>query len=116
MRFKSSYSSGLWAEFLARMYLRFHGFKILKSRYVTGRNTGKAEIDIIACRKNLMVFIEVKSRPTIESGFESIHQSQRIRLRRAAELYIARNNWHGDARFDVILVCGSKIYWAKTIF
>ena len=48
MRFSmNSYQSGLFAEWLARMYLRLHGFRIVKSRYITGRNTGRAEIDIM---------------------------------------------------------------------
>ena len=49
----NTYRTGLFSEFLARMYLRCHGFRIVKSRYITGRNTGRAEIDIIAKRRNL---------------------------------------------------------------
>lgn len=110
---QNSYKKGLFAEFLARMYLRFHGFKILESRYITGRNTNRAEIDIIARRKNLIVFIEVKNRPTLECAFDAIHAPQAARLRRAAETYLARINWMGDARFDVIAVCGHRIHWVK---
>ncbi|MBQ8255588.1 MAG: YraN family protein [Alphaproteobacteria bacterium] len=113
MRSKTSYESGLFAEFLARMYLRFRGFKIVKSRYITGRNTNRAEIDIIARRGNLLVFIEVKRRPSIEIGFSAITSNQACRLRRAAETYIAKTHWAGDARFDVIVVCNTKIHWVK---
>ena len=109
----NSYKSGLFAEFLARMYLRMHGFHIVKSRYITGRNTGRAEIDIIARRKNLMIFIEVKRRPDIKTGWDAITPAQSVRLRRAAESFIAKNAWMGDARFDVIMVCGLRIYWAR---
>ena len=113
MRSKSSYESGLFAEFLARMYLRLHGFKIVKSRYITGRNTHRAEIDIIARRGNLLAFIEVKRRPSIEIGFSAITLHQASRLRRAAETYLAKTHWTGDARFDAIIVCGIKIHWIK---
>jgi len=109
----NSYESGLFAEFLAKMYLRLHGFRIVKSRYITGRNTGRAEIDIIARRRNLMIFIEVKRRPSVDIAWSAITPAQSVRLRRAAENFIARTNWRGDTRFDVILVCGLRIYWAR---
>lgn len=110
---KTSYTIGLYSEFLARMYLRFHGYRILKSRYITGKKTGRAEIDIIAKHKNTIVFIEVKSRKTISAAWDAITPTQSVRLRRAAETFLINNHWMGDARFDVIVVCGHKIYWAK---
>ena len=72
MRSKTSYAKGLFAEFLARMYLRLHGFSILSNRYITGRNTHRAEIDIIAKRKNLIIFVEVKCHKTHESAWSAI--------------------------------------------
>ena len=109
----NSYESGLFAEFWAKMYLRLHGFHIVRSRYITGRNTGRAEIDIIARRGNLMIFVEVKRRPDVETGWSAITPAQSVRLRRAAEGFIAKTNWTGNARFDVILVCGLRVYWAR---
>ena len=110
---KTSYTVGLYSEFLARMYLRFHGYHILKSRYVTGKNTNRAEIDIIAKHKDTIVFVEVKARKTTDAAWGSITPQQSIRLRRAAETFLIQNHWTGNARFDVIVVCGHKIYWAK---
>ena len=110
---KTSYKIGLWAEFIARWFLRFHGYRILKNRYITGKNTNRAEIDIIAQRKNTIVFIEVKSRKTISAAWDAITPNQSARLRRAAETFLVNKHWMGDARFDVIVVCGHKIYWAK---
>ena len=109
----NSYESGLFAELLAKMYLRMHGFRIIESRYITGRNTGRAEIDIIARRRNLMIFVEVKRRPDIETAWSAITPVQSVRLRRAAENFIMRNGWTGDTRFDVIMVCGLRIHWAR---
>ncbi len=110
---KTSYQIGLFSEFLARWFLRFHGYHIIKNRYITGKNTNRAEIDIIARRKNTMVFIEVKSRQTIDAAWDAITPNQSARLRRAAETFLINQHWTGDARFDVIVVCGHKIYWAK---
>lgn len=110
---KTSYQVGLYSEFLARWFLRFHGYRILKNRYITGKNTNRAEIDIIARRKNTIVFIEVKSRKTVTAAWDAITPYQSARLRRAAETFLINNHWVGGARFDVIVVCGHKIYWAK---
>jgi len=109
----NNYKSGLFAEFIARMYLRLCGFHILESRYVTGRYTGRAEIDIIARRGNLIVFAEVKSRKDAATGLDAVTFSQSARLRRAAETYIARRRWTGDARFDIIVVSGFRIKYFK---
>ena len=110
---QTSYQAGLWAEFIARMYLRFHGFRIIHNRYVTGRNTNRAEIDIIAKRGNLIVFVEVKNRPNIETAWDAITPTQVRRLRAAADSYLGRMQWSGDARFDVIAVCGWRVTWFK---
>lgn len=109
----NTYQSGLFAEFWARMYLRMRGYRILRRRYITGRNTGRAEIDIIARRKNVIVFIEVKRRPNVTAGWDAITPAQAVRLRRAAETYLARLPRPYDARFDVIIVCGLRIYHAR---
>lgn len=109
----NTYYTGLFAEWRAKMFLRFHGYKILKSRYVTGKHTNRAEIDIIAKHRNTIVFIEVKSRPDLQTAWDAISYSQIKRLRNAANGYLIKNHWKGGARFDVIAVCGWKIYWAK---
>jgi len=114
MRFNiTSYKSGLWAEFLARMILRMHGFAIVHSRYVTGRNTNRAEIDIIARRRNLLIFVEVKRRHDEITAWDAITAAQSIRLRRAAETFLARAKWTGNSRFDVIIVCPWRIRWVR---
>lgn len=110
---RTTYRQGLRAEFIARIYLRLHGFRILHNRYITGRNTNRAEIDIIAKRGNLIVFIEVKSRPTVQTACEAITIPQARRLRAAADTYLIRRSWTGDARFDVIAVCGWHVTWFK---
>jgi len=109
----NSYVSGLFSEFLARNYLRLHGFRILKKRFKTGRFTGRAEIDIIAKKENLILFVEVKKRPTITDAFNAIPRTQIKRLRTAAETFIEQRNWRGNARFDIIIITRFKIKWIK---
>lgn len=113
MRSKDSYHTGLLAEFYARMYLRLHGFKIVKSRHITGRHTNRAEIDIIARRGKLLIFVEVKNRPTITTALDAVSYTQAARLRRAGETYLMQTRWSGDARFDIIAICGLRVHWIK---
>lgn len=109
----SSYSRGLFAEFLARNYLRCRGFKILQTRYITGRNTNRAEIDIIARRRNLIIFVEVKFRSDLNTALDAVTPRQATRLYRAATTYLGRTGWAGDARFDIIAVYGWRLRWIK---
>lgn len=109
----NTYYTGIFSEWRAKMFLRFHGYKILKSRYVTGKNTNRAEIDIIAKYKNTIVFVEVKYRPDLNTVWNAITPHQMQRLRNAANTYLIKTHWTGNARFDVIAVCGWKMYWSK---
>ena len=111
-----SYKKGIFSEIVACAYLILHGFRIVQRRYTTGRHTGRAEIDIIAKRRNLIVFVEVKKRKTIELGFDAITWTQIKRLRAAAETYLLQKRWMGDARFDVIVIHGWHIKWIKQAF
>lgn len=109
----TTYKTGIIAELIACAYLMLHGFRILRRRYVTGRNTGRAEIDIIARRGNLIIFAEVKRRADIITGLNAVNARQSLRLRHAAETYISRTRWMGDARFDIIVVAPHKIWWIQ---
>ena len=111
----SSYQVGLFSEFVARCFLRLHGFRILYKRYVTGKNTNRAEIDIIAKQKDCIVFIEVKARPDLNTAWGAITNAQATRLRRAAETFLIQNKIKTNARFDVIAVCKGRIYWEKNV-
>lgn len=110
---KNTYWAGLFSEFVARMFLRMHGFAIVESRHITGRYTHRAEIDIIARRKNLILFIEVKNRQSAVAGIRAVAPAQHVRLRRAATTYLAQKKWMGDARFDIIVVRGLRCEWFR---
>ncbi|MDR1697020.1 MAG: YraN family protein [Rickettsiales bacterium] len=112
---KNSYKSGLLAEWISRQFLRLHGYKILESRHITGRLTGRAEIDIIAKRGRTIVFIEVKNRPDYVTGYFAVTAAQKLRLRRAAENFLVRKKWTGSSRFDIMVVSGWRIRWLKNI-
>jgi putative endonuclease len=64
------------------------------------------EIDIIAEREGLTVFVEVKSRRSLAFGEpeESVTPAKARRLRALAGQYLAGGVARGEVRFDVIAV------------
>jgi len=102
----NSYVKGKYAEFLARLYMRLHGFGIVARNYVSGRGTTAGEIDFIAKRGNLLVFAEVKQRSSLDNAAYAISLQQQQRLIRGAKNFIKNNpQYRGcDMRFDAILI------------
>ena len=90
----------------AARYLRWHGHKIIDRNY----HEKCGEIDIISYDKDVLVFTEVKQRKSADFGRpeEFVTATKRDRLRKTAQLYIMRNKYKGNARFDVIEVLGEK--------
>jgi len=104
-RSNENYFSGLIAEGQAEEILVRRGFCILERRYQAIRGATEGEIDLIARRNNLVVFVEVKKRATIALAAESVTSRQQQRLYRAAETYIAAHPALSscDCRFDAVL-------------
>ena len=65
-----------------------------------------AEIDIIACKNHVVVFVEVKTRKSDRYGFpeEAVDDKKQENLSRAAEGYLEENNIESEVRFDIISV------------
>lgn len=95
-----AWRSGYWAETLAAWYLRLQGYQILGQRV----KTPHGEIDLIAKRHKVLVFIEVKFRPTLKDAAYSLGNSQKKRILKAAEFLMAKHFKFELVRFDVILV------------
>jgi putative endonuclease len=101
-RRKRAHRLGIFAEYLCMLLLILKGYTVLERRH---RNRG-GEIDIIAARRNLLAFIEVKARGQEAEALESVNAEKRRRLARAVEAYMAthqRYAQHG-LRFDVMVV------------
>lgn len=66
----------------------------------------KSEVDIIAQHKNVIVFVEVKTRNNIDFGNpESFVDNNKIKkLREAADAFIEKYNWQDELRFDIISI------------
>jgi putative endonuclease len=70
--------------------------------------TAAGEIDIIAEKAGLLVFLEVKARSCLADAAAALSAKQRTRLLQAAEIVLGEHpEWgrHG-VRFDVIVIDG----------
>ena len=101
-RGKRAYRRGLWAEALCGAVLWAEGYKILAHRY----HTYCGEIDWVVFKDGQLVIVEVKARPLLEQASDAISRTQKIRLMRAANCFIAHNPSFREAtvRFDAMLV------------
>jgi putative endonuclease len=101
-RRRAAYRRGHAGEQLAALRLLLTGYRILARRY----RTKVGEIDLIARRGNVIAFVEVKRRDALAAGLEAVTPQARIRIRRAAELYLRRNPDLADRalRFDVMVI------------
>lgn len=98
----TAYQKGISAEFLASLYLKAKGYKIVTKRYKA--KTG--EIDLIAQTKKNICFIEVKKRSTLEQGLHAVTEYQLERIVRTSQYYLL-NNPHlqkQQPRFDLIVI------------
>jgi len=93
---------GQRGEDLAASYLQKKGYKIIQRNY----KTMIGEIDIIARDRDDLVFIEVKTRESLEYGhpFESVNKNKRRKIANVAMLYLKRLKDIPPCRFDVVSV------------
>lgn len=97
---------GREAEQLAESYLKRKGYRILdRNFYVKG-----GELDLIAQKKDTLVFVEVKARKSTAYGTpgEAVTPAKQRHLRKAAEVYLLSHPWKGPMRFDVVEIFGES--------
>ena len=96
------FETGCVAEQLACNALTRDGFSILGRRM----RTAAGEIDAVAERDGLTVFVEVKARRKLADAAAALQPRQQARLAGAAEILLGKNPHWGRAgvRFDVMAV------------
>ncbi len=104
---QQAYKWGRFAETLCLWLLRVKGYRILAHGYK--QKTG--EIDIIAKRGQLIVFIEVKARHDYQTASHAITPTQQQRITRSAQAFTSQNPQFAecDLRFDAMLVMPWKL-------
>jgi len=95
-------SLGNWGENKASSFLKDQGFTILQKNlsYPFG------EVDIIASKKNILYFVEVKTRTCDKygSGAELITQRKIERIKKVAETYIHEHSLDTEVRVALISI------------
>jgi putative endonuclease len=83
------------------------GFRILARRF----RSPVGEIDIVARRRHLLIFVEVKARERLDDAAWSVTERQRARIIAAAEAWLAGHPDPSiqDIRFDAMLVAPGRM-------
>ena len=97
---------GKKGEEIAISHLRKKGYEIEAVNWVLN----KTELDIVAKKDNLMVFVEVKTRTTDYFGLpeNAVDKGKQERIIKTANEYIAENDIDMESRFDIISVILNK--------
>ena len=99
---RAAFARGLSAESRAALLLIAKGYRIAARRW----KSPVGEIDIVARRRNVLVFVEVKARAGFDEAAFAVTPYQRRRILAAARAWLGRHP--GDAtcaiRFDAVLV------------
>lgn len=99
-------SFGLTGENKAAKYLQKQGFSILDRNY----RCRYGEIDIIAFKDGVTVFVEVKTRKSgaYGMGYEAVTEKKMQKLILTAQAYFAGKT-ETPSRFDVISIDGGEV-------
>jgi putative endonuclease len=100
----STSKKGKQGEKLAANFLISHGYEILRENYRHKRG----EIDLIAKKNDLLVFVEVKSKARDRYGFpeEAVNSKKEEMIITTADQYLFEEDWQGSIRFDIISILG----------
>lgn len=101
-------AKGIMGEQVAVEYLEKGGYRILERNFTSKMG----EIDIVAFKDGVIVFVEVKSRNYFDhgSGLESVTPDKISKIVRTADLYLTyKRKTYADCRFDVILTTDEEI-------
>ena len=103
----AAFGLGLSAESRAAAYLVAKGYRIVARRF----RSPVGEVDIVARRGRVLIFVEVKARATLDAAAESLQTRQQRRIAAAAAAWLSLNphDIDKDIRFDAVLVAPGKI-------
>ena len=98
----AAFNTGLSAESRAAAMLLAKGYRILARRF----RSPFGEIDIVARKRNLVAFVEVKARATLDEAAYAVTPRQQARISDAAQAWLQAHPEHAEfeLRFDVMLI------------
>ena len=103
----AAFRTGLSAESRAAAFLMAKGYRILAKRF----RTPYGEIDIVARRRNLLVFVEVKARASLDEAAYAVTPRNQRRIIDAAQAWLMTHPEHAefDLRFDAMLIAPKRL-------
>lgn len=99
---RRAWRRGHFSEYLAALFLTARGYRIVAIRH----RTHLGEIDIIARRGDLAVFVEVKARRQQQQAVDAVSHAAQTRIRAASDLWLARQPDHArlSQRYDIVAI------------
>lgn len=99
--------NGHWGEQKAADYLKKKNYRIVGLNY----SSRFGEIDIIAEKREYIIFVEVKLRKDayFADAREFVTRTKQEKIIKTASLWLSRNNCEKQVRFDVIEVYASNV-------
>lgn len=103
----AAFQTGISAESRAAAFLIAKGYRILARRF----RTPHGEIDIVARRRNLLAFVEVKARDRLDDAAYALTPRQQLRIIAAAQGWLIAHPEHADfdLRFDAMLIAPKRL-------
>jgi putative endonuclease len=104
---QAAFRLGLSAETRAAALLLAKGYRIAARRW----QSPVGEVDLVARRGRVLVFVEVKARGRIDDAAEAVTIRQRRRIAAAAAAWLASHPGDAtcDIRFDAVLIAPWRI-------
>ncbi len=101
-------SIGRLGESLAKEYLQKKGYTIIVQNY----RTRWAEIDLVAKKKDVLVFVEVRTKVGERFGTpeETLNFRKLQKVRRNAESYASHIKWRKLYRIDAVCIVLTEDY------
>ena len=110
---KSTTDTGRKGEKIAAKFLKKNGYKVLDKNF----HSAHGEIDIIACNKESLVFVEVKARKDCTANFENygrpseaVTKTKQKHIIFTSRIYLEKHPTDKEIRFDVI-----EVYFGKPV-
>jgi putative endonuclease len=103
----AAFRTGLSAESRAAAYLMAKGYRILAKRF----RTPYGEIDLVARKRNLVAFVEVKARASLDEAAYAVTPRQQARIIEAAQAWLMAHPEHAEfeLRFDAMLIAPRRL-------
>jgi putative endonuclease len=107
LRRRKAERRGHVAEYVAALLLLVKGYRILALRY----RTKPGEIDLIARKGELVVFVEVKARIGEREAVDAVSFTAQRRIRAASDVWLShrRDASRLSQRYDVVAVLPGQI-------